>query len=450
MNSGTDSGSTVAVIGAGITGLALTHYLTDRDVDVVTLEASSQPGGVIRSVNYGGTVLELGPQRFRLTDGVSELAEAAGIRDAAVTAPDGLPLYIYASGGLREVPLSIRGLIRTDLLSWRGKLRLLAEPLTDPIHGEETAAAAFRRKFGAEVYRNLIHPLYGGTYGSDPAEMPAEHALDGLMRVESREGSLLRPALRRVRNGGSAPAVTFERGNQQLATELARTYQDRVRLDTRVESLRDSGGSYRLGTSDGSLEVSEVVLTAPASMTAQLLEEVAPGAATGLSELRYNSLAYVFLQSAADVSGLGYQVRRSEPLRTLGVTWNASAFDRDGLFTAFLGGMEDPGILEKPESEIGRIAAQEFETVMDVPAEPLFVNVVTDAIPAYDGSWEAIEGLDAHLPEGIRLATNYTARVGVPGRVREAKRVAQEIAQTDEVSEGMDQSSGPQNRTVEA
>jgi len=421
----------VGIVGAGITGLALTHHLAERGVDSVTVEASDRAGGVIRSVERQGTVLEYGPQRTRLTDDVAQLVDSVGLRGEVVFGDDDLPLSVYADGALRRAPLSIPAFLRTDLLSARGKLRLLAEPLSDPISPDETAAEAFVRKFGREAYDNLIGPLYGGTYGSDPAAMPAEHALDGVMRIEKKYGTLLWPALKRLTPGGdpTPPPVSFEDGMESLPAALAEAHADRVHLETPAETVRQVDDGYRIETAAGTERVDEVVVTAPAAAASELLADVAPDLAEGLGELTYNSLAYAFLQADDDREGLGYQVRRDEALRTLGVTWNASAFDRDGLYTCFMGGMHDPEILALSEAEIGEIAAREFETVMGTPAEPIGVNVVRDAIPAYDRSWDAIA--DHEPPEGITLATNYTARLGVPARIREGKRLAKRFAAAD-------------------
>jgi oxygen-dependent protoporphyrinogen oxidase len=433
----------VGIVGAGITGLALTHHLAERGVDSVAVEAEDRAGGVIRSVEREGTVLEYGPQRTRMTDDVAELVDAVDLRGEVVFGDDDLPLYVYADGDLRRAPLSIGAFLRTDLLSTRGKLRLLAEPLSDPIAPEETAAEAFVRKFGKEAYENLIGPLYGGTYGSDPAAMPAEHALDGVMRIEKQYGTLLWPALKRLTPGGdpTPPPVTFAEGMAALPAALAEAHDDRVHLGTTAEAVREDtvtpaesradgeavdGDGYRIDTAAGTERVDEVVVTAPAAAAGDLLADVAPDLAAGLGELNYNSLAYAFLRADDDREGLGYQVRRDESLRTLGVTWNASAFDRDGLYTCFMGGMHDPEILELSAAEIGEIAAREFETVMGTSAELIGVNVVRDAIPAYDRSWDAIA--DHEPPEGITLATNYTARLGVPARIREAKRLAKRFA----------------------
>jgi len=416
----------VGIVGAGITGLALTHALAERGVDSVAYEAAAEPGGVIRSSTVDGVTVEHGPQRFRLTDAVADLADAADVTDDLVTAPEDLPLYVYADGRLRRAPLSLSAFLRTDLLSITGKLRILGEPLTDPIEPTETAASAFRRKFGTEAYENLIGPLYGGTYASDPAAMPAAHALEGLMRLEAREGSLLRPALRRILDrGDSAPPVTVAGGNQRLATGLASTYADRVTLETPVEAIHATDDGYRLTLPDGTDVVDAVVLTTPAPTAASLLGDVADGAA-GLETLTYNPLAFVYLRTEYDRPGLGYQVRRSEPLSTLGVTWNGAAFGRDGLATCFLGGMTDPAILEEDDETLSEIAAREFETVTGSPADPFAVTRHDAAIPAYDDSWDALDALS--LPTDVHLATNYTARVGVPGRIREAKRLADRFA----------------------
>ena len=418
--------TTVCVVGAGMGGLALTHHLAERGIDSVTLEATSEPGGVVASVERADTVLEVGPQRLRLTDGLADLVTAAGLEDAVVRADPELPVYVYADGLLREVPRSAAALLRTDLLSVRGRLRALAEPLTAPIDGAETAAEAFSRKFGAEAYENLVEPLFGGTYASDPAEMPAAHALAPLAALEEREGSLLRAALRRLRGGDVPPPVTFEGGNQRLATALADRYADRLRLETPATGLGTDGDGSVVETPEGRIRADEVVLTAPARVAAALLSTVADGAC-GLADLAYNPLALAHLRTAEPLgrAGLGYQVRRSEPLHTLGVTWNG-AFGRDRLVTCFLGGMSEPEVVEWTERRIGAVAAAEFERVAGLDARPVHVRRWPDAIPAYDHSWTALDHLS--LPEGVHLCTNYTGRLGVPARVREADRLAETLA----------------------
>jgi oxygen-dependent protoporphyrinogen oxidase len=438
----------VAVVGAGITGLALTHELADRGIDCRTFEASDEPGGVIQSRRVDGRVLEVGPQRLRRTPGVDALIEAAGLTEAVVEAGE-TDLSVYADGRLRPAPFDGETFLRTDLLSRRGKLRLLAEPLTRLGYPQESVADLFTRKFGREAYERLLGPICGGIYGSDPAAMPARYALEGLLERERESGSMLGALYQRFA-GRSAPAISFEEGNQQLPRALSEGYSDRIAFGTAVTDVRpvddgrpgpagetadvtvDGGGRYVVATEGGSYEADHVVVTTPADTAAGLLDGLADGS-DALAALTYNPLAMVHLAADADREGFGYQVAFGEDLHTLGVSWNASMFDRDGVYTVFLGGMHEPELPDRPESEIGQTAREEFEAVMGVPAEVLRVTTRERWFPAWDRSWDRLA--DFETPPGIHLATNYTGRMGIPSRVREARSLAETLARCDEARE---------------
>ncbi|MFT4889672.1 MAG: oxygen-dependent protoporphyrinogen oxidase [Halobacteriales archaeon] len=424
------TGPRVGIVGAGITGLTLSYHLDERDVDHVVLEADDEPGGIIRSSTVDGKVLEHGPQRTRLTDTVGELVDALDLHDAIVTADPALPMFVYANGSLGTVPFSITKFFTTDLLSWRGKFRVLAEPLTGRGREDEMAADLFKRKFGEEAYRNFIGPLFGGIYGSDPAEMPAGYAPSPILKLERRSGSLLRPALETALENERNPPLNFEAGLQQLPRAIAREVEAYVHYERPAESVQRTAEGYAITTDEGDELVDRVVLTTPADVSADLLTDVAPDAADRLDRLNYNPLALVHLYAETDHEGFGYQVRRDEGLHTLGVSWNATLFDRDGVYTAFLGGMDEPELLEADDDELGRIATEEFEAVMGDPAEVINITRLHRGFPAWDRSWEVTDDLE--FPDGIHLATNYTARMGIPSRLREGKELAETFAEERE------------------
>ncbi len=419
----------VAVVGGGITGLAATHFLAERGVDATTFEAADEPGGVIQSREVEGRVVELGPQRLRRTPAVEDLIEAVGLSGAVIEAEEA-PLYVYADGRLREAPLDVDTFLRTDLLSWQGKLRLLAEPLTRRGYPQESVAELFTRKFGREAYERFIGPLYGGIYGSDPAAMPAAYALESLLEREREAGSFLLAFCKRVGQGQESPPISFEEGNQQLPEALQEAHADRVELDTPVTDIRraeSEGGDdvFLVATADGTHRVDHVVVTTPAGVTAELLDGVAAGA-EGLAGLTYNPLAMVHLTADCRREGFGYQVGFGEDLHSLGVSWNASMFGREGLYTVFLGGMHEPEMVERDHAEIGEVAREEFDAVMDCGASVLNVGTRERWFPAWDRTWDALA--DFETPAGVHVATNYTGRMGIPSRVREAREVAEAIA----------------------
>ncbi len=420
----------VAVVGAGITGLSLVHHLHERGVPAVAFEARDRPGGVVHTETVDGHPLERGPHRIRRTDPVDALVADLGLESAVVTADDELPLYVYRDGRLRVVPRSVGEFVRTDLISERAKLRALAEPFTPPGREDERAAALFRRKFGDEVYESVIEPLFSGIYASDPAEMPARYALAGVLRVERKHGSLLSAALSRV-DADTAPPISFAGGLGRLPEALYDAHADRVHLSTPVETVRqvEAGDgddpTYEVVADGGTVRAGRVVLTAPAPAAADVLAGLAPDAADALRGLTYNPIAMVYLRADVERAGFGYQVHADEDLRTRGVTFVDSLFDREGVYTAFLGGMRDPAVVDEPPERLARVAAREFETVLGARPEVLDVQTLR-AYPAYDASWRALD--DLSLPAGVELATNYTARIGVPSRVREARSLAGRIA----------------------
>ncbi|PSQ35813.1 protoporphyrinogen oxidase [Halobacteriales archaeon SW_10_66_29] len=431
--------ATVGVVGAGITGLALTHYLAEHGVDSVTFEASAEPGGVIQSRHVDGRVLEVGPQRMRKTPGIAAIAEDVGVADDIIEAREE-DLYVYANGDLGKAPLSIDAFLETDLLSWRGKARMLAEPLTREGMEAETAEGLFVRKFGREAYERFIGPLYGGIYGSDPARMPAAYALEGLLEREREAGSFLAAFRQRVGTGQESPPITFREGNQQLPEAIYAAHADRIELETPVTDVTplgagaggagaggpDHDGPYVLETSEGAHQVDHVVVTTPASVASDLLSGIADGA-EGLDGLLYNPLALVFLESAHERTGKGYQVGYGEDLHTLGVSWNGRMFGRNGVQTVFLGGMHEPELVEEPDDRLAAIAREEFERVMGAGASVIDVARLDVGFPAWDQSWWNLENLDT--PAGVTLATNYTARMGIPSRVREARGIAERLAE---------------------
>lgn len=238
----------VAIVGAGITGLALRRELAGRGVEALVLEASDRPGGVIRSPRAGNRVLEMGPQRTRLVAPVRRLVEELGLEDRLLLADDDLPLHVYADGKLRRVPMSLGTFFTTDLFSWRGRARMLLEPLTGPAREGETVAEFVTRKLGREAYERLIGPLYGGIYGSDPRDMLMRHTLGpALETVGMEKGSLLVAALRWMLSGDAAPPpASFEEGIQELTDALHEEAGDRIRLSDPVRGITSDGDGWRL------------------------------------------------------------------------------------------------------------------------------------------------------------------------------------------------------------
>ncbi len=415
----------IGIVGGGISGLVLAYELRRLGVEVTVWEAASVPGGVIRSQIHGDLVLELGPQRARLSGPFRQLVESVGLTDELVTASPDLPRYVYHRGRLRRAPLSFSQAVTTDLLPWWAKARVLAEPLIPGPREGERVGPFLRRKFGGAAYRALLGPLYGGLYASDPDRMPVRHALQRTLVELGVRRSILWRMLRSAGRAAESAPCSFREGLGALPLAIAEKLEGCVRLDTPVRELRRQGNGWDV-TVDGAetKRADAIVLSCPSDAAAGLLGQAYPELAARLSALRYNRLALVFLEAETKLRGLGYQVAFGESLETRGVTWNDSLFGRPGLYTAYLGGMKNPDLPDWDDDRIAGIACKEFEVATGYPAQA--VHVSRTRIPAWDETWDALDGIE--WPPDLHMCSNYTARPGILGRIVEAKRLATELA----------------------
>ncbi|MFW5928822.1 MAG: protoporphyrinogen oxidase, partial [Halobacteriota archaeon] len=284
----------VAVVGAGITGLALVHELRRREVDAVAFDSSDLPGGVIRTERVDGHTLDLGPQRTRLTPGVEQLVDELGIHDELREARTPQRIYVYADGRRRVVPLSLRQAVTTDLLTTPAKLRMLLEPLTREPEGDYSVADYLRARFGRQAYERYLGPLYGGVYGSDPEKMPHRYSLARALDEHGFGGSLVLGLARRLAAGVDVPPpVSFDGGMQTLPEALYERHEDSVHLGESATGVRQTETGYVVETSRRETEVERVVSTAEADETAALLEDFDRDSARRLESLDYNPLAVV-------------------------------------------------------------------------------------------------------------------------------------------------------------
>ncbi|MFH0902463.1 MAG: NAD(P)-binding protein, partial [Pseudomonadota bacterium] len=125
------SSSVVVIIGGGISGLAAAHEVMRRhpEIDLVVLEEESRPGGTLATEEIDGYLCERAASAFldHPKGGAPYLAHALGV-EIVMANQAARRRWVWRHGRLRLAPMSPPDLWHSDLLSWRGKLRLLMEP----------------------------------------------------------------------------------------------------------------------------------------------------------------------------------------------------------------------------------------------------------------------------------------------------------------------------------
>ncbi len=227
------------VVGAGLSGLTRADALARSGQDVLLLEESSRAGGVVSSEMRDGFLLEKGPNTVRPTAPLWQLVVGLDLEGEALLADPREPRFIDFQGSLQPVPMSLKSFFSTPLLSWRGKLRLLAEFSVMPSRERvESVASFFQRRLGQEVAERFVEPFISGVFAGDAWQLDVAECFPKLARWERDFSSLTFGALvERWRASGPPPV----RG---LLTRAPRCgFRARDRCGSAGDSASSPGGS---------------------------------------------------------------------------------------------------------------------------------------------------------------------------------------------------------------
>ncbi len=458
----------VAVVGAGIGGLAAAHHLhrLSRErglpLEVVVLEGSDRPGGWLATERCEGALLERGPDTL-VTHKPAGLAlcRQLGLGDRLVFKPAG-QIDILDAGSLLPLPtgfalagpIRARPVLASPLLSWQGKLRALAEPWVRPrvsapeppgsgkVPADESVAAYVRRRFGEEFHRRITEPVVGGLFMADTEELSLAATFPRLAAPESLKGNPAAP------QPGAAPspppaAATLEGGLGQIVPALVgRLPEGSLRLGQRVEGLTRAEGGYVLHLPAGPLEADAVVVALPAQSASALLEGLDPALGGDLGRIDYASSVTVYLSWPRRRLGQPPNCQGFFIPRTAGSPVVAASFvslkfpervPKDQLVVrVFLGGALHPDTIDRPDEELVRLAAGTLAPLLALRQPPLWTRVWRQrgAMPQRKvGHPALVARIQTRLQEhpGLALAGGPLGAYGVPDSIAEGEAAAERV-----------------------
>jgi oxygen-dependent protoporphyrinogen oxidase len=429
----------VAVIGAGISGLACAYRLQQFGLEVPVFESNSAAGGMIDSVEKDGMLFEAGAQSFQGTPELLALIRELGLEAQLQKADPRAPRYVLRHGRLRKIPMSPQALLASTLLNPVSRWKIASEPFkkSQPPNQEESVASFVRRKFGHEILEYLVAPFVSGVYAGDPEKLSLKAAFPTLDEWERQYGSVLRGAMKsrppKEQRTAAPPLCSFTHGVATLPRTMATKLGESLAYDMRAVSVNflDRGAAtdgaaceIRIVRNDQEQSVSAaaVVVATPAYAAAHLLESFSPRLAHTLSGVAYAPVAVVassyYRQQVGDpLEGFGFLVPRGEKVRTLGTVWNSSLFPgraREGsvTITSFIGGATDPDITELHEEKLAAIVAEENARILGITGPPVEIAVwkYERALPQYNLGHghivETIRDAERNSP-GLFFAGNY-------------------------------------------
>lgn len=391
----------IVIVGGGISGLAAAYELACRGTSFQLLEASPRFGGVIKTEEIDGFLIDAGPDALLTQKPAAiELCRELGLGDR-LRPQQQRGTSVVRDGRLRALPdASVFGIpvdwapfVTTRAISLRGKVRMAAEYLLrgQPAEGDESIASFMGRRFGREAVEYLAEPLLAGIHGGDAERLSMQALFPRLLDMERRHGSVIRgfrESARRRTGPAPVPFVAPLGGLREMVDALiARlppaSLQTNVRVD-RIESA--GGGGYRVVLDDGTaLSADVVLLAAPPHVTTAIVRSLDSALAAACARIHTVSSVTVALGYHAralghPLTGTGIVVPRSAGLSISAATWVSSKWTARApadhvLLRAYLGGARDPEAIELPTETILRRAQEDLARLIGITGDPVLARV---------------------------------------------------------------------------
>lgn len=440
----------VAVIGAGIAGLSAAYRLEQRGFDVAVLEARSSVGGVIRSEQVDGYLVEHGPNSIQSrTPQIEALVRELGLTDQRIEASDAARMrYIVKDRRPVAAPISPTALFTSSLFGAGAKLRLMREPFVPPGDEieQESVADFIRRRLGSAFLDYGMNPFVAGIYAGDPERLSVKHTFPSLVELEQKHGSIIKGQMEKRRDSATAaatgPMFSFRDGLESLTAALAAQLTD-VRTDAAVRAVEQSGPRWRLDTASDTVEASAVIYAAPLHALKHI-SLAGDGDFRTLSNVIYPPLSVVYhglrrQDVRHPLDGFGMLVPEVErDFRILGTLFTSSIFpgrapEGHVLLTTFVGGMRRPELARQSDDEIFAVVRRDLDVLLGLRSAPSLERRVhwPQAIPQYELGYDAvigaIDGLEHEMP-GWFMAGSYRSGVSVGDSAASGDQIAERCA----------------------
>ena len=422
----------VAIIGAGITGLTAAFYLKRQGVAVTVYEAGGRAGGVIQSSRQNGFLAESGPNTILETSPkISEL-----VRDKKPV----------------TMPSSQAEFLTTKLFSARAKFALAREPFVPPRRDgvEESVAKFVLRRLNQEFLDRTVDPLVAGIYAGDPQKLSVQHAFPKLLEAEQKHGSLLKGQLfgdDEQKSGEvsrrDAKMFSFDDGLQVLTDALAAQLGDALKLNTQVTKLLQTKDGWRISTPSGEAEHDAVIYCGTAFRLAELkIESQTSIDFSAFSEIRHPPVASVVLSFrredvAHPLDGFGMLIPKIEKFKILGTIFSSSLFPNRApenfvTLTSYIGGERQPELASLPTDELLKLVCEDLRVLLGVKGVPTFrhVTLYPKAIPQYNVGYGKFKDLMSEIEskahdlffagsfrDGVSLGDSIVSGVNIAERV---------------------------------
>src|SRR6267378_3457491 len=224
----------VAIIGAGIAGLSAAHRLlelsaeSNEPLEVLIFEAGSRLGGIIKTEERDGFLLERGPDSFTTEKPEAlELARRLGLESHLLATNEkhrrsfivrGNRLIPVPEGFHLIAPTWFWPFVNSEILSWSGKARMALDLVLPRLNTngttDESLAQFIRRRLGREALERVAQPMVGGIYTADPERLSLQATMPRFIELERKHRSIIRGLRKESRDMNRASSASEDAQSQ--------------------------------------------------------------------------------------------------------------------------------------------------------------------------------------------------------------------------------------------
>lgn len=446
----------ITIVGGGISGLSLAFFLKRArpSMDITVLEAEDRPGGKIWSDRRDGFLCESGVNGF--LDNRPKTLELASLLslNPLRSNDNARKRFVFSGGKLRLIPESPIAFLTSDLLSLKGRIRVLCEPF-QPVGSDDESLAEFAiRRLGREAYEKLIDPMASGIYAGDPEKLSLKSCFPRVYNLERDYGSLIRGMIKlqkkakregkvSVGPGPGGTLTSFRSGMGTLIEALKDKLGEGLKPKSKVASVSKENKVYTVITKDGKeIESEAVVIATPAYEASVITEAFDKGLSELLSGIPYPSLSVICLgykkdKIEHDLNGFGFLIPYTEGRMILGSLWDSSIFPERApegyvLIRSMVGGMRASELALTERDKLIKVVQEELRDIMGIKEDPDFVSVYVHekAIPQYiRGHSERLKLIEGLLLKykGLYITGNAYKGIGVNDCIENSYKLTEEI-----------------------
>jgi protoporphyrinogen oxidase len=287
-----------AILGGGLTGVTLARLLAQKGVEVTVLEREPDYGGLCRSMNDSGFTFDMGGSHIifsrdeEVLTFINNILQENSQRNTRNTKIFYKGQYIKYpfENGLNQLPkedlfFCINEFIKTLIAVEKGKLAPPENFREWIIHTfGKGIADVYMIPYNEKIWKFSTDQMSLHWVDGRIPRPPVEDIIKSAIGIET-EGYTHQSVFSYPRNGGI----------EALVKSIASPVENNIRTGFDVSSIKKEGEKYLISDGDNIIIADRCISTIPVQSLLKTLENVPEGVRQSCNELKYNSIACVFI-----------------------------------------------------------------------------------------------------------------------------------------------------------